>query len=87
MKSKFLLMVFIIGIGIIIFIFVQNLNFPIAYKVCGLGYQNCRVVAKFKDRDDCETTKAYWSWVCDQTDKENFTCKEDRSTISSAYCE
>lgn len=62
-------------------------TFPVAYKVCGVGYTDCKTVAKFDDRDSCETTNQRWSWYCDQTDKNSIVCEEKESDIATSYCD
>lgn len=62
-------------------------RFPVTYKVCDANYQSCNVIAKFKDRYDCEITNKKWGWYCDQTDKSNIKCQEKESKISVGYCE
>lgn len=65
----------------------DKLNFPIAYKVCGIGYIDCHTVAKFEDRESCETTNEKWAWYCDQTDKNNILCRAEKSTFSTGFCD
>lgn len=65
----------------------EKSKFPVIYKICSLGYQDCQTIAKFKTRDDCETTRQKWEWYCDQTDKSNIKCQEEESYIASGFCD
>lgn len=66
---------------------IEKFNFPVTYNVCGLGYQDCNVVAKFDNRDSCEMVLEREGWLCDRADKNNITCKDNMSFISTAYCD
>lgn len=65
----------------------EKLFYPVAFKVCDTGYTDCHTVAKFHDRDGCETTNEEWGWYCDKTDKNNIICQEKDSGISTGYCD
>ena len=84
MKELFLIAI-LIGAGFLISKMFGG-GFPVKYYVCQRGLVNCHVVAKFKDREDCETTARKWGWYCDTRDKSNIVCKEKESTISDSYC-
>lgn len=64
-------------------------RYPIKYKVCSSGYVDCETVAKFKTRDDCETTKQKWGWRCNSFDKNNITCYEphESDTFATGFCD
>ena len=64
----------------------EKFNFPVSFRVCGLGYVNCHTVAKFDDRDSCEITNKKWGWYCDETDKNNIVCQDKESDVSIGYC-
>ncbi|OGG26774.1 hypothetical protein A2960_01210 [Candidatus Gottesmanbacteria bacterium RIFCSPLOWO2_01_FULL_39_12b] len=85
--KKIFILTLIITIVVVILYLIEKFNFSVTYKVCGLGYQDCNVIAKFKDRNSCETTKQYWGWLCDKMNKKNIICVEKESDISSAYCD
>lgn len=86
MKVIFRLVLLAIVIAAALYL-IQKLSFPVAFKVCDLNYKNCQVIAKFKDRYDCEITKEYWGWYCDSTNKNNITCKEKDSNPVSSFCD
>jgi hypothetical protein len=77
----------IIALLFAVLYFKEKLSYPVTMKVCGLGHVDCQDVARFKTRDDCETTNQMWGWYCDQTDKSNIKCQEKPSTISTGYCD
>lgn len=65
----------------------EKLSYPITMKVCAPGYVDCMDIARFKERDDCETTNQKWGWYCDQTDKSNIKCQEKESTFATGFCD
>ena len=65
---------------------INEKNLPVKFYLCQKGYTNCDLVAKFKDRQSCETTREKWGWYCDQTDKSKISCKEKDSVIVDSYC-
>jgi hypothetical protein len=67
--------------------FSEKNKYPVSYKVCGLNYQDCEIVAKFKNRYNCERTNQMDGWYCDETDKNHIVCQEKASDISSGYCD
>lgn len=87
MKKSLILLLVIAAVVFGIFYLIGKYNFPVAYKICGVDYQDCETIAKFKDRDSCETTKKKWNWGCNEKDKNNIICKEGNDSFSSAYCE
>lgn len=87
MKKLFVPILLLIVIALATVYLVDRLTYPVTYKVCGVGYQDCHPVAKFKDRHSCETTNQKWGWYCDQKDKSNIICQEKESDISSGYCD
>jgi hypothetical protein len=80
-------LVFLLFTGIFSWNLIQKLNYPIELKVCDIGYKDCQVIAKFKDRYDCEITNQKWGWYCDQTDKSNIKCQERDSTFATGFCD
>ncbi len=86
MGKKVILLIFIVIILTTI-LFIEKYNYPIIYKVCGLGYTDCTTIAKFHTREDCETTNKKWGWYCDQTDKSHIICQEKESNIAIGYCD
>lgn len=65
----------------------EKLSLPISFKVCGLGYVDCQIVARFDNREDCETTQKKWGWYCNEFDKNNIVCKEKTSDIATGFCD
>lgn len=86
MKNLFILAILFLAVITVLFL-IEKFSFPVAFKVCGLGYQDCHVVAKFKDRDGCEYTNQYWGWLCNQTNKNKIMCIEKESNISTGFCD
>lgn len=87
-KKKLLIFVLITATIIFACLYLrEKLSFPVTYKVCGLGYVDCHTVARFDDRDSCETTHEKWGWYCDQTDKNNIICQEKKSDVSTGFCD
>lgn len=84
-KILFLLIIAVIVLGILVI--KEKLSFPVSFKVCELGYVNCKEIARFKDRYDCETTNKKWGWYCNQEDKDNIICQEKESDIATGFCD
>lgn len=51
-----LLIVLVIAVIFLVLYLIEKYSYPVVYKVCDLSYKDCSVIAKFKDRNDCETT-------------------------------
>ncbi len=60
-------------------------EFPIKQYVCGGGYTDCFVSAKFIDMAVCQHNNEQGNWLCDSMDRNNITCKESEHKIDS-YC-
>lgn len=71
----------------VIFYLFDKSKFPVTYKVCAPGYVDCSEVAKFKTRQDCETTSEYWGWLCDKSDKQNIVCQVGKLDIAVGFCD
>jgi len=85
---KIVLMLLVIVTIIFFFLFVEKkVSFPVTYKVCGLGYVNCQEIARFKDRESCDTANKKWGWYCDQTDTSNIKCQEKESNTTIGFCD
>ena len=85
--KKLTIIFIIIAIVFAVLYLKERLSYPVIMKVCGLGYVDCQNIARFKTRDDCETTNQKWGWYCDQGDKSNIKCEEKPSSFAVGYCE
>jgi hypothetical protein len=84
-KLKILL---IIVLCILFGLYVYEKNrYPVIFKMCLIDYTDCSEIARFKERDDCETTKQKWGWYCNTTNKSNIVCQEKDSAMVTGCCD
>lgn len=57
----------------------------VKFHVCQSGYQNCVLIAKFKDRESCEEHRQVSEMLCRRSPME-VNCKAHSSAISSSKC-
>jgi hypothetical protein len=86
MKNKIIICLGIIVLILLAYVLIQKTMFPIAYKVCGIGYVDCRTVAKFEDLQGCQAASEKGTWLCDSSNSENINCRVSKSSIAIGYC-
>lgn len=86
--KKIVVLLSIVIVGLAIGWAWDNSRFPIKYKICGLGYTDCFVNAKFEDMDSCEFAAKTGGWLCDSSDPQNIKCSTPTASDTSvtSYC-
>jgi hypothetical protein len=64
----------------------QMFAFPVKYVSCNASHENCSVRARFNTIDHCKRIEERANWYCNDTDKQNITCKVGVSPIVATYC-
>jgi len=86
LNNKILKVVIGVLILIIGYLLYERMKFPVLYSVCNAQYNDCTPVARFDDRDSCESANEKAGWYCDSTDPLNIKCSAKKSTISTGTC-
>lgn len=70
------------------YFYLKGEQFNVEYKVCDISYKDCQVIAKFKDRYDCEITKEKWGWRCDSVSNPALiTCTRPTDSFAAGFCD
>lgn len=86
-KDTYFKLLMLVIFSIAIYFGYSYFRYDVEYKVCDIDYTGCTVIAKFKDRDDCEITKEYWNWKCDKSDSNNIICSVGDDSLAVGYCD
>lgn len=86
MKKLLQIIIFSIAIIAVISFFVAN-NFGTDLMLCNKSNGDCRVIAKYKNLETCQTMNERWNWYCDQvSDQNQIICHKGEGTFGFAYC-
>lgn len=85
-KNISIIIVFIVLISLYTSSLIRESKFSIDYMICGLGFGDCFVAAKFDDMLSCQIAVEKGNWLCDQTDPQNIKCRVGTDSIATSYC-
>jgi len=86
MKKSSLSKIFLFLLLAVIVLYSPMIQFPAKLHLCGKGYVDCDVVARFDDMDSCESASQMGGWYCDRSDKSRIICREEESDLVDSYC-